>query len=188
MGHDDPARISEIAHSTAAALIGAGRESQDPEITRRLVTLVDELGLSTLAELWSERPARSLPGALWRLYVLREWVRRDPDEVSADYSAGIPYAEVSRAIAGVAEPPGPSELRALADQVLTGVFDADLSVALDRAAAFCRVCATGRAYRASDAGLPAPQAALMTRRASNLMATGDDLAASARMWAAGGLD
>ena len=37
--------------------------------------LVDDLGLDTVAELWADRPARSLPGALWRLYALREWVR-----------------------------------------------------------------------------------------------------------------
>ena len=53
-----------------------------PQVTARLVTLVDDLGLSPVADLWSARPARSLPGALWPLYALREWVRRSPEPAS----------------------------------------------------------------------------------------------------------
>ncbi|HQG17958.1 MAG TPA: hypothetical protein PLU20_10725, partial [Ornithinibacter sp.] len=63
-----PAEVTEIAHQSAAILVGAGRATHDPEVTGRLVTLVDDLGLSTVADLWSGRPARSLPGTLWRLY------------------------------------------------------------------------------------------------------------------------
>ena len=44
--------------------------------------LVDDIGLSTLADLWASRPARTLPGALWRLYLLREWMRGDAAEVA----------------------------------------------------------------------------------------------------------
>ena len=36
----------------------------------------------------------------------------------------------------------------LADAILRGVFEGDLAVALERAAAFCRVVASGRADRA----------------------------------------
>ena len=81
-GAYDPTDALAAAHETAAVLVHAGRASNDPGLTERLVTIVDEIGLSTLAELWSQRPARSLPGALWRLYVLREWVRRSPEEAS----------------------------------------------------------------------------------------------------------
>ena len=38
---------------------------------------------------------------------------------------------------------GPEELLALADEILRGVFEGDLGLALDRAAAFCRVTADG---------------------------------------------
>src|SRR5215216_5092872 len=72
----DPAETTEVAHETAAVLVGTGRAAHDPELTARLVALVADLGLSTLAELWAARPARSLPGALWRLYALNEWVQR----------------------------------------------------------------------------------------------------------------
>jgi len=184
----DPAQVTEIAHQTAAVLVGTGRAADDPELTARLVGLVDELGLSTVAELWADRPARSLPGALWRLYALREWVQRDPEEASADYAEGIRFTDVNHAVAGVAEPPGPDELRALTDAILRGVFDGDLAVALQRAAAFCRVVAAGRAERAHATDLSDPEAAAaQTRRAASMLGTGEDLAAAAHLWRGGEL-
>ena len=190
----DPARVTEVAHETAAVIVKTGRAAHDPELTRKLVALVDDLGLSTLAGLWADRPARSLPGALWRLYVLREWVRRDPVGASADYAAGIRFADVPHVVVGVAEPPGPAEMQELTDAILTGVFDGDLAIALQQASSFCRVVAAGRAQRANDAdvnGADASDAEAIdsewgsahTRRAASLMTTGDDLEACARLWA-----
>ena len=184
----DPARVTEVAHETAAAIVRTGRAAHDPELTSKLVELVDDLGLSTLAELWADRPARSLPGALWRLYVLREWVRRDPVGASADYAAGIQYADVPHVVAGVADPPGPVEIQELADAILTGVFEGDLAIALQRASSFCRVVAAGRAQRANDADANGVEAidpqwgSTHTRRAASLLTTGDDLEACARLW------
>lgn len=187
-GGYDPAAEAEAAHTSAAAIIQAGRRSADPELTARLVGLVEEQGLSTLADLWADRPPRSLPGALWRLYVLREGVQRDPVGSARDYAEGQPTAEVAHVVAGVADPTGPQQVSALADAVLTGVFDGDLAIALERAAAFCRVSSTGRAHRA--AGLEssdAPAAAALTRSAAALLTTAEDLEASARLWRAGEL-
>jgi hypothetical protein len=184
----DPARVTEVAHETAAVIVKTGRAANDPQLTSKLVALVDELGLSTLAELWADRPARSLPGALWRLYALREWVRRDPLGASADYAAGIRFADVPHVVAGVAEPTGPVEIQALTDAILTGVFDGDLAIALERASAFCRVVAAGRAQRANDADADDSAAidplwgSAHTRRAASLLTTGDDLEACARLW------
>ena len=48
-------------------------------------------------------------------------------------------------MAGVADPPGPDELRAMIDEVLRGVAGSDFADVLFRAAAFARVVATGRA-------------------------------------------
>ena len=134
-----PAEVTEIAHQSAAILVGAGRATHDPEVTGRLVTLVDDLGLSTVADLWSGRPARSLPGTLWRLYALREWVQRSPEQASREYTAGIRFTDVAHAVAGIAEPPRPEELQRVADQILTGVFEGDLAVALERASSFLAV-------------------------------------------------
>lgn len=184
----DPAHVTEVAHETAAVIVRTGRAAHDPELTSKLVALVDELGLSTLAELWAQRPARSLPGALWRLYALREWVCRDAVGASADYSAGIRFADVPHVVAGVAEPPGPHELRDLTDAILAGVFEGDLAIALERASSFCRVVAAGRAQRANDAEADDPLwGSAQTRRAASLLTTGDDLEACARLWRQGDL-
>ena len=48
-------------------------------------------------------------------------------------------------MAGVADPPGPDELKAMVDQVLRGIAGSDFADVLLRAAAFARVVATGRA-------------------------------------------
>lgn len=184
----DPARVTEVAHETAAVIVRTGRAAHDPELTSRLVALVDDLGLSTIAELWAARPARTLPGALWRLYVLREWVRRDPVGASADYAAGIRFADVPHVVAGVAEPPGPAELQELTDAILTGIFEGDLAIALLRASGFCRVVSAGRAQRANDAEGQDPQwGSAQTRRAASMLTTADDLETCARLWRNGDL-
>ncbi len=179
---NDPAALAETAHSTAAAMVEAGRRAEDPLVTARLVRLVDEHGLDTIAELWAGRPACSLPGALWRLYVVREWVRRDAVGAAGDYAAGRRLAQVADVIAGVAEPPGPKELRELVDAVLTGVYAGELDVALERAAAFCRVVSAGRAVLAQDLADPASRE--LTQRAAALNDTAGDLEAAARAWRA----
>ncbi len=179
----DPAEITEAAHATAGVIVGTGRAAHDPEVTARLITLVDDLGLSTVAELWADRPARSLPGALWRLYALREWVQRSPEMASAEYAAGMRFAAVNHVVAGAAEPPGPQELRELTDAILRGVFEGDLAVALERAAAFCRVVSSGRADLADAAdGHDAEGASRQTRRAASMLSTGEDLDACAGLW------
>jgi hypothetical protein len=176
----DPTEQIHVAHETALALVHAGRAASDPAVTQKLVALVDDIGLSTLAELWSQRPARSLPGALWRLYVLREWVQRAPDEASREYAAGIRFTGPNHAVAGAAEPPGPQEMGRVIDEVLKGVFEGDLAVALERAAAFCRVVSAGRAD-ISSGDVSAEQAA-------NVLVMAEDLMVCARLWRAEALD
>ncbi len=184
-----PAEITEVAHQTAAILVGTGRAAHDPEVTTRLVTLVDDLGLSTVADLWSARPARSRPGARWRLYALREWVRRSPEQASREYAAGIRFTDVAHAVAGIAEPPRPEEMQRVADQILAGVFEGDLAVALERASAFCSVVAAGRAELAHDRDAVDPGSASdLTRTAASMLTTGEDLRACAALWRVDDLD
>ena len=175
----DPIAELHAAHETAAVLVHTGRAANDPAVTARLVAIGDELGLSTLADLWASRPARSLPGALWRLYLLREWVGTDPHGAAREYAAGVRFTEPNHAVAGV-DPPGPDEVRRVADEILSGVFDGDLAIALERAAAFCHVVASGRG-----------EVAVGSRelvRAGRLQDMAADLTASAHLWRSGELE
>ncbi|MFT3875848.1 MAG: hypothetical protein QM708_05420 [Propioniciclava sp.] len=174
----DPIAALHAAHETAAVLLRTGQAANDPAVTQRLVALVEETGLSTLADLWAERPAHSLPGALWRLYLLREWIRNDPDGVAREYAAGVRFTEPNHAVAG-AEPPGPEEVLRVADEILRGAFTGDFAVALERAASFCHVVACGRA------DVSAGQRAVDL--AGRLQHTARDLTACAELWRSGKL-
>ena len=183
----DPTARGEVAHRAARALVAGGRASDDPQVHDRLVRLVEAEGLDTVAALWADSAPGTLPGALWRLYALREWVRRDPRTIAERYRLGNQRAHVADAVAGVASPPGPSEVMAVADAVLSGVYTADLAVALERAGAFCRVLVTGSALDADLVDDP-DLAGRMTRGASGLLRTAEELEDAARLWRAGRLD
>ncbi len=182
-GDIDPADRALIAHETAAALVAQARESGDPQLVARLVALVDSEGIDTVAMMWSKAEAHTLPGALWRLYMLREWTKSDARAIARSYQAGVHAAQVRAAIAGVVDPPGPEEVQRLADEVLSGVFAGDLAVALERAGAFCRVIATGAAFEAeTDDGVADSRAHHTSLKAAQLLRTGEDLETCARMW------
>jgi len=141
----DPMQLSEAADRAATLLVRGAHDSDDIEISDRVLRLADSEGLETLAELWSGSAADSLAGALWRLYLLRSWVHADPVGAAREFEAGQSRAEVARVVAGVADPPGPDELRRMVDEVLRGIAERDFADVLLRAAAFARVVATGRA-------------------------------------------
>jgi hypothetical protein len=179
-GAADPATVTEAAHRTAELLVRGARKSEDADVHARVVKLADEYGLDELAELWSDSPADSLPGALWRLYVLRSWVHSNAEEVSREFATGREYAEVHAVVAGVAEPPGPAEVRDMVDAVLRGVATGDFATTLERAAAFARIVATGRAHLADDGHD-------RVLSASKLVETADQLHTAARSERAGQL-
>lgn len=183
VGSPDPVERIEAAHSTAEALVRHGRSGGD-EVAARLVALTDEHGIDEVAALWSDRPADTLPGALWRLYALRAGIRRDPYHLARAFETGRHRAPVHEAVAGVADPPGPDEVIRLADAVLTGAFSGDLDVALERAAAFCRVVSTGWALIADDTD-DTDRAAVLTRRAAGLQRTAGQLETAASCWRKG---
>lgn len=145
VGAADPALVSEAADRAAQLLVRGARDSDDAAIADRLVHLADTEGIEAIAEVWSTAPADSLAGCLWRLYLLRSWVYADPVGVSRQFEAGRRSAQVARVVAGVADPPGPDQLKAMVDEVLRGIAGSDLADVLLRAAAFARVVATGRA-------------------------------------------
>ena len=144
-GGADPAQLREAGDLAATILVRGAREGHDPGVAERIVHLADSEGLETLAEVWSGAPADTLAGSLWRLFLLRSWVHAAPGRVAHEYDAGQRRAEVARVVAGVADPPGPDELRAMVDDVLRGIARGDFAVTLLRAAAFARIVAAGRA-------------------------------------------
>lgn len=188
-GGPDPARVSEAAHLAAQALVHHGRKSDDPAVTRRLIKLADKEGLEAIAEMWAESPPRSLPGALWRLYALRAATQQNPDRMAAFFKAGRDTAQVSNVVAGVAEPPGADEVRHMADAILSGAFDGDFDVALERSAAFCRVVALGQTKFADDSDASnETRSSRLTRNSHQLVKTAEDLEAAAASWRRGELD
>ena len=150
----EPFARLELAHATAAALVGAGRGDGGAD-TARLVRLAETVGLDTLSKLWRDAPADSLPGALWALYLLRTWTEQQGEAVARMYRAGRAYAPVDEVIAGVADDADPPAVLALAEAVLTGAYRGDFDVALERAASFFRVVATGRRELANGTEGPA---------------------------------
>jgi hypothetical protein len=149
-GGADPAAIREAGDLAATLLVRGAQGTDDDGLAERVLHLADTEGLETLADVWSGAPADTLAGCLWRLYVLRAWVHRAPSVVAAEYDAGYERAQVARVVAGVADPPGPEELKAMVDQVLRGIAGGDFAVTLLRAAAFARVVAAGRAVLRSS--------------------------------------
>lgn len=188
-GSVDPALRDEVAHTTARAVVHRARAAEDPQVVDRLVRLVEREGLDVVAALWSDAAPVTLPGALWRIYVLREWARRDPKTVALRYRLGVASAPVHEVVAGVPRPPGPEDLRALADDVLSGVYAGDLAVALERAASFCRILATGATFDADAREAADPAGATRTTRgASDLVRTAEELEHAAAQWRAGTLE
>ncbi len=141
----DPEQLREAADRAATLLVRGARQSDDGAVADRLVHLADTEGIEAIAEVWSGSAPDSLAGCLWRLYLLRSWVYADPVLVASEFEAGRAAAEVARVVAGVADPPGPDELRSMIDSVLRGIAAGDFADVLFRAAAFARVVATGRA-------------------------------------------
>ena len=186
-GGADPALISQAAHDSAHALIQQGRDAADPEITERFVTLAETEGIEAIAELWAHSPARSLAGALWRIYALRAAVQKSPERMSQYYRLGRSHSAPS-AIAGVAEPPTADEMSRLADQILAGMYAGEVDVACDRAGAFCRVIARGQALWSDRQHVEHQEAKDLTEKANQLIRTAEDLESSARAQRAGTLD
>jgi hypothetical protein len=189
-GGEDPAQILRAARDTAHALVSRGRETDDPAVLDRLVAYTDEHGIDAIAELWARSGPTTLPGALWRIYLLRVLIRQSPDDASYLFQRGADVLPtIDTVVAGASLPTGPAEITELADRILRGLYTGDFAVALERAAAFCRVSAAGAASVADDAELITPERATeLTTRALRLDTTADELDTCARLYRHGTLD
>ncbi len=140
-----PDELLEIAERTATVLVRGARAEGDAELAERVVHLADTEGMETLADMWSSSTPDSLAGALWRLYVIREWIHADPVRASRAYDAGKDTAQVARAVAGAADPPDPDAMCAVIDDVLRGIVRSDFADVLWRGSAVLHVLGAGRA-------------------------------------------
>lgn len=202
-GGADPAQINEMSHASAAALLDRVHHTQDAELVERVLTLVDREGVDVIAELWSKSEPDSLPGILWRLYVLRTWMRKNRESIARLWRVGEPVATTASAIAGVDQAPTEDDIAHIADSILAGAFTGDFAIALERAAAFTDVVALGLRIEArtmtsrlearnseavqaesSDAAKKRARtkAARLMHTAGNLFVTAKDFRHGANLW------
>jgi len=167
----DPAQLREAGDLAATLLVRGARADGDAATAERLLHLADTEGLEVLAEVWSGAPSDTLAGCLWRLYALRAWVHAEPVRAATEFEAGRHGAQVDVVLAGVADPPGPRELRAMIDHTLRGI-GGDLAVTLFRAASFARIVATGRSRLEAGGGPGQADAVRMLTLAEQLEAAG----------------
>lgn len=178
-GDASPSARAEIAAATAETVVQAGRMPVADGQDDLFVALADRVGLDTLAALWRDSDPVSLPGALWTLYVLRQWCRTDGETVTRLWRGGEGLAPADAAVAGLPAYADVDAVGRFADDLLGGVFRRDLAVALERAAAFFRVVAAGR--RSGGDGQGEIGLAERNERAAA------SLSASARLWRDGTL-
>lgn len=184
VGGHDPAEETRVAHATASALLTRVCADESGVSADRLVAYTVEHGIDEIAELWSKAHSRTLPGALWRLYLLQLAIYADPRTAALLYERGrVELRSADIVIAGAPVPANPDEIVVLIDTILRGAFRGDFAVALDRAAAFCRVQASGATHTADDYEATEPErASELTARALRLSSHAQDLSAAAVLW------
>ena len=140
----DPAEVSAIAHATATALLTRGQSGDDARVREALVRFADEHGLDTLAELWSKAHPLSLPGALWRLYLVRAVVHHNSQDTAQLFQRGVDdLLTIDAVVAGAPDPLSAEDFSGVLDDILMGAFDGDLAHALERAAAVATAVSAG---------------------------------------------
>lgn len=187
VGDTDPALASEIAHTSAWALLGVGDDEFDAATVERLRTSIANEGIDAIAHMWSRSPEFTLPGAMWRIFLLSEWVRRDRALVEQRFAQGLTlYCEK-----GAQEAPDSFTLEAVNERCLAllngQMTDDDLDSICLQAAALMRVLAAGENAQwiedPSD-----PLAHPVTTRAQALVRTAEELEDAAGRARAGQLD
>ena len=140
----DPAEVSAIAHATASALLSKGQSTENAKVREELVRFSDEYGLDTLAELWSQAHPLPLPGALWRLFLVRAVVQHNAEDATRLFQRGIDnLSTIDAGVAGAPDPVSAEDFSRVLDDILRGAFEGDLAHALDRAAAVATAVSAG---------------------------------------------
>lgn len=188
VGDEDPAVESEMAHSTAWALMGVPSADFSADDIPKVLEAVRSQGVDVVAASWSRSPEFTLPGALWRLYLLWQWGQLNPSALYERYQAGLDA--MKQHDHDVASLPNLDEVQLAIEGVLSGyATDDDLAPVLDSAAHAMRVLAAsvqyGPEWITDDQHVLAHQ---VTRRPTALLDTADELEESARQARAGTLN
>lgn len=177
-GAEDAASSSEVAHLVAQTLLGIEKESD--ENVQRLRQLLESGGIDTVSELWSTSPASTLPGTLWRLYLVYQWYLRDPQLVNERFQQGLAALDIGDIFS---REDSDKSVVNLMDK-LAALWQAQTSIAelaplLDRVSDFLQVLASGvSAEWIKDSRDELADA--VTLRPQALLQTADDLKLSAR--------
>ena len=174
------------AHLVAQTLVGIEKDSD--QNVQHLRELLESGGVDTVSELWSALPANTLPGTLWRLYLVYQWYLRDPDLVNERFQQGLSALEIGEAAPVERSDKTVSTLM----EELAALWEAKTSITglghlLDKVADFLHVLASGvSAEWIKDARdeLADP----VTLRPQALLQTASDLKLSARIAKANRLD
>ena len=184
VGAHDPFSASRLAHDTAAALLHRARSSEGEGTVERVLAYTREHGIDDVAELWAQSSPHSLPGALWRLYLVHGAAQHDAERSSYVFQRGAEVDRtISRAVAGAETPTGPDEIVRLTDDILRGAFHGDFALALDRAAAFCTIMSQGAASLAESVeNVDEEEARRSTTQSARYLGFARDLRSCAGMW------
>ncbi|MCU9986752.1 hypothetical protein [Mobiluncus curtisii] len=190
-GEEDPALSSESAHTSARILVKSPNgewSDPEPETKERLLAFMQGNGVDELAELWSRSPVNTLPGVLWRLLLIDQWVKRYPEGVNTRFKQGLNSPQLSEYldIDGAHSLDFPAWKKQL-EQILSGSFDDNFADFLDRSQAVLRVLAASESvWMKKDS--TNPLANEVTLRDNALLVTADELLDAAAMYREGRLD
>lgn len=189
VGDEDPAENSEIAHTSAWALMGVPNADFDEAAIAQLKETVRAQGVDVIASAWSRMPDFTLPGALWRIYLVWQWHQMNPELLAQRYEEGR-LAMEKQGVANDETVPSLDEVIRADEGVLAGyATEDDLPAVLGSNAALLRVLAAGVAYGpewiTDDDHVLAHR---VTRRPQALLDTANELDESERQARAGLLD
>lgn len=189
-GGEDVAYSSELAHMTAQALVPMGRNhiEMDPQVRKRILALVDAEGVDALAELWTSLPPTTLPGILWRGYLLREWIRRDGAEVAERFerAANVLRSQGAEGEEKLAATAKPGRLVQDWNAVFSGTFEGHFDELMSDSARLTDMLAMVRPawIESDDDELSTP----VTRRDAALAATSREFGEASELSLAGALE
>lgn len=191
------ALLAAVPSAATTAPTTSPDDLTDTLTRERVVALVASAGVDEIAELWADSPATTLPGTLWRLFLLREWIRRDPELVARRYATIVDLTHVDAAAQARAEAAlkearrvlSAEQMRVELDRLLAGEVTDPLTLARITAAAahFLEALAVGSSpgWIDDDADELADH---VTRRDSALRATAEELTDASRRAQSGRLD